>query len=96
MQCGASPATPFVLFARPTGTRGIASDFFAWPEERPRIREICAPLLEEIGMQPHDPRRGGDDKVLALVLIDGLHRLEACKALGEETIEGFIVRARLH
>ena len=31
-----------------------------------------------------------------LVLIEGLHRLEACRALGEETVLGIIVRARLH
>ena len=31
-----------------------------------------------------------------LVLIEGLHRLEACRALGEETILGVLVRARLH
>ncbi|MDH3673815.1 MAG: ParB N-terminal domain-containing protein [Gammaproteobacteria bacterium] len=30
------------------------------------------------------------------VLVEGLHRLEACKALGEETIEGLIVQARPH
>ncbi len=30
------------------------------------------------------------------VLVEGLHRLEACKALGEETVVGMIVRARLH
>ena len=28
------------------------------------------------------------------VLVEGLHRLEACKALGEETIVGLIVQAR--
>jgi ParB-like chromosome segregation protein Spo0J len=28
------------------------------------------------------------------VLVEGLHRLEACKALGEETIVGVIVQAR--
>ena len=31
-----------------------------------------------------------------LVLVSGLHRLEACKALGEETITAIIVRARQH
>ena len=31
-----------------------------------------------------------------LVLVEGLHRLEACKALGEETIIGLIVQARQH
>ena len=30
------------------------------------------------------------------VLIEGFHRLEACKALGEETIIGVIVQARNH
>lgn len=30
------------------------------------------------------------------VLIEGLHRLEALRALGEEKIDGFLVRARLH
>jgi len=30
------------------------------------------------------------------VLIEGLHRLEALRALGEEEIDGFLVRARLH
>ena len=28
------------------------------------------------------------------VLVEGLHRLEACKALGEETIEAHLVQAR--
>jgi len=30
------------------------------------------------------------------VLIEGLHRLEALKALGEEMVEGYLVRAVLH
>lgn len=30
------------------------------------------------------------------VLVKGLHRVEAAKALGEETIEGIIVAARKH
>ncbi|WP_300072068.1 ParB N-terminal domain-containing protein [uncultured Ruegeria sp.] len=30
------------------------------------------------------------------VLIQGLHRLEAVRALGEDTIEAYLVRARLH
>ena len=29
-----------------------------------------------------------------LVLVEGLHRLEACKALGETTIAGYVVQAR--
>jgi len=30
------------------------------------------------------------------VLIEGLHRLEACKKLGETTIFGYLVQARRH
>ncbi len=30
------------------------------------------------------------------VLIEGYHRLEALRALGEESIEGYVVQARLH
>jgi hypothetical protein len=30
------------------------------------------------------------------VLVEGLHRLEALKALGETTIEGYLAKARLH
>jgi len=37
-------------------------------------------------------RQDGD----RFVLVEGLHRLEACKALGEETILGFLVDARKH
>jgi sulfiredoxin len=30
------------------------------------------------------------------VLVEGLHRLEALKALGEATVEAYLVHARLH
>jgi uncharacterized ParB-like nuclease family protein len=30
------------------------------------------------------------------VLIEGLHRLEACRKLGEENILGYLVQARRH
>jgi ParB-like chromosome segregation protein Spo0J len=30
------------------------------------------------------------------VLVEGLHRLEACKQLGEDTIVGYLVQARRH
>src|ERR1700691_5815562 len=51
------------------------------------IREIAESMLE-IGQQtPILLRRDGD----RLILVEGLHRLEACKALGEETILGFLV-----
>ncbi len=31
-----------------------------------------------------------------LVLVEGLHRLEACRSLGEETILAYLVEARRH
>jgi len=30
------------------------------------------------------------------VLVEGLHRLEACKALGERTVSAYLVQARRH
>jgi ParB-like chromosome segregation protein Spo0J len=30
------------------------------------------------------------------VLVEGLHRLEACKALGETTVPAYLVQARQH
>jgi sulfiredoxin len=30
------------------------------------------------------------------VLVEGLHRLEACKALGETTVAAYLVQARKH
>ena len=34
--------------------------------------------------------------VAVFVLVEGLHRLEACRQLGEETIFGYLVQARRH
>src|SRR4029077_12428292 len=51
------------------------------------VQEIAESMLE-IGQQtPILVRRDGD----RFVLVEGLHRLEACKALGEQTIVGFLV-----
>jgi ParB-like chromosome segregation protein Spo0J len=47
----------------------------------------------EVGQQvPIQVRRDGD----RFVLVEGLHRLEACKALGEETIYGYLTQAHKH
>lgn len=55
------------------------------------VAEIAESMLE-IGQQtPISVRRDGD----RLVLVEGLHRLEACKALGETTILGVLVPAEL-
>ena len=56
------------------------------------VEEIAESILAE-GLQTpiwvrHDGKR--------YVLVEGLHRLEACKALGEQTIDGVLVQARKH
>jgi sulfiredoxin len=56
------------------------------------VRQIAESMLE-IGQQvPIQVRRDGD----RFVLVEGLHRLEACKALGEETIDGYLTQAPKH
>jgi uncharacterized ParB-like nuclease family protein len=55
------------------------------------VREIAESMLEVGQQTPVLVRRDGD----RLILVEGLHRLEACKALGEETIVGFLVQARV-
>jgi len=54
------------------------------------VQEIAQSMLEVGQQSPILIRRDGD----RFVLVHGLHRLEACKALGEETIYGYLVQAR--
>ena len=56
------------------------------------MNEIAESMLEKGQLTPILVRRGSE----RFVLVEGLHRLEACKALGDETVVGFIVQARLH
>jgi len=50
-------------------------------------------LILQVGLQsPSLVRQDGE----RFVLVEGLHRLEACKQLGDETIVGYIVQARPH
>ena len=57
----------------------------------PETVEALAKSILEDGLQtPIGVRRDGD----RFVLVSGLHRLEACKALGEETIDANVVQAR--
>ncbi|MGH6725957.1 MAG: ParB N-terminal domain-containing protein [Pseudolabrys sp.] len=57
-----------------------------------RVHEIAESMLKEGQQTPIKVRADGD----RFVLIEGLHRLEAAKALGEQTIVGFRVDARKH
>ena len=59
----------------------------------PATVEALAESILEVGLQtPISVRRDGE----RFVLVTGVHRLEACKALGEETITAIIVRAPQH
>ena len=57
----------------------------------PRLVQELAESILQIGQQtPVVVRRDGD----RLVLVEGLHRLEACKSLGETKIKALFVQAR--
>ena len=56
------------------------------------VDSLAEAILEEGQKVPIQVRQDG----ARLVLIEGLHRLEACRALGESSIMGILVRARLH
>lgn len=57
-----------------------------------RVAALAESILEEGLRIPIQVRQGKG----RYVLVEGLHRLEACKSLGEETITGLLVGARLH
>ena len=56
------------------------------------VDEIAESMIEEGQRTAVMVREDG----ARMVLVEGLHRLEACKALGEETIIGVVVQARAH
>ena len=56
------------------------------------VNEIAESMLEKGQLTPILVRQDRE----RFVLVEGLHRLEACKALGEKTVVGMIVQARLH
>jgi sulfiredoxin len=60
--------------------------------DRKRVDEIAPSILDNGLQTPILVRADG----ARFVLVEGLHRLEAAKALGEETIVGFLVEARKH
>ena len=60
--------------------------------EQRRVDEIAASMLEDGQLMPILVRPDG----ARFVLVEGLHRLEAAKALGERTIVGYRVNGRKH
>lgn len=57
-----------------------------------KVAQIAENILEEGQTTPIQVRTDGD----RFVLVEGLHRLEAMKTLGEKTIDGYLVQARKH
>ena len=57
-----------------------------------KANEIAESILENGLQVPILVRKDGE----RYVLVEGLHRLEACKQLGEENIFGYLVQARRH
>jgi sulfiredoxin len=57
-----------------------------------KVQELAESILEDGQTTPIRLRAGKG----RFVLLEGLHRLEALKALGEDTVEGYLVHARLH
>ncbi len=56
------------------------------------VNALAESIMEEGQKVPINVRHDGK----RYVLVEGLHRLEACKALGEETITAVLVAARQH
>jgi sulfiredoxin len=57
-----------------------------------KVQTIAEDMIENGQTTPVRVRRDGE----GFILVEGLHRLEALRALGEPTIEAYIVRAQLH
>jgi sulfiredoxin len=57
-----------------------------------KVRQIAESMLQKGQDTPIMVREDGE----RLVLVEGLHRLEACRSLGEQTILGYLAQARKH
>lgn len=56
-----------------------------------KVAALAESILEQGQQVPIRVRRDGD----RFVLVEGLHRLEACRSLGEQSITGVIVQAAI-
>ena len=57
-----------------------------------KVLALAEDMLENGQTTPIRLRADGE----RYVLLEGLHRLEALRALGETQVEGYVVHARLH
>ena len=69
----------------PAGRRGSV--------DTDKVQEIAESILENGQEVPISVRK---DSKKGFVLVSGLHRLEACKSLGEKTIAAIVVSAPQH
>ncbi len=60
--------------------------------DQTKVDALAQSILDESLKTPIQVRQGQG----RLVLVEGLHRLEACRALGEDSIEAIMVRAKQH
>ncbi len=78
--------------------RSIAIDSIRVPLKRAKtldadkVQAIAEDMIENSQTTPIQIRKDGE----GYILVEGLHRLEALRALGEETVLAYVVRARLH
>ena len=56
-----------------------------------KVRQIAESMLQKGQETPIMVREDGER-----LLVEGLHRLEACRSLGEQTVLGYLVQARKH
>ena len=63
-----------------------------WKALKPELVQEIAESILEIGQQAPILVRPDEDR---FVLVEGLHRLEACRALGERAIIGLLVSAEV-
>lgn len=57
-----------------------------------KVQVIAESIIEDGQLQPIQVRTDGT----SFVLVEGLHRLEALRILGETSVDVYLVRARLH
>jgi len=57
-----------------------------------KVETLANDILENGQLTAIRVRKDGD----RFVLVEGYHRLEALRALGEDTVDGYVVHARLH
>ena len=57
-----------------------------------KVQKIAESIIDDGQLTPIQVRADG----AGFVLVEGLHRLEALRVLGETAVDAYLVRARLH